>query len=211
AHVKALSSDAFEGRAPASPAEPKVIDYIVTQMMAAGLKPRGDPDGKGGRAWTQDVPLAQANIDGPVSVTLRVGGATKTLAQGGDIAVRGTQLPTARVSIQNAPLLFLGYGVSAPERRWDDYKGLDVRGKIIIVLINDPDFEADLRGRFDGKAMTYYGRWTYKYEEAARRGALGVLVVHETAPASYGWPTVKNSNTVTMFDIVREDPSRVHP
>ena len=171
----------------------------------------GDPDGKGGRAWTQDVPLAQADIDGTVTTTLTVGGSSKSLRQGDDIAVRATQLPTARVSIENAPLVFLGYGVSAPERRWDDFKGIDMRGKIGIVLINDPDFEADLKGRFDGKAMTYYGRWTYKYEEAARRGATGILVVHETAPASYGWATVRNSNTATMFDIVRQNPASVHP
>ena len=103
---------------------------------------------------------------------------------------------------QRADLVFVGYGVKAPERGWDDFKGVDVRGKIIVVLVNDPDFEGG-EGDFGGKAMTYYGRWTYKYEEAARRGAAGVLVVHETDPASYGWATVKNSNTNTMFDIVR--------
>jgi Zn-dependent M28 family amino/carboxypeptidase len=115
-----------------------------------------------------------------------------------------------RVDIQNAPLVFLGYGVRAPERNWDDFKGEDVHGKVGIVLINDPDFESG-KGDFGGKAMTYYGRWTYKYEEAARQGLAGLLVVHETAPASYGWATVKNSNTNTMFDIVRANPSEVHP
>jgi Zn-dependent M28 family amino/carboxypeptidase len=107
-------------------------------------------------------------------------------------------------------LVFVGYGVKAPERQWDDFKGIDLHGKIAVVLVNDPDFETG-KGDFGGKAMTYYGRWTYKYEEAARRGALGMLVVHETAPASYGWATVKNSNTNTMFDIVRDKPSAVHP
>jgi Zn-dependent M28 family amino/carboxypeptidase len=108
------------------------------------------------------------------------------------------------------PLVFLGYGVTAPERNWDDFKGQDVKGKLIVVLINDPDFEGGDLG-FGGKAMTYYGRWTYKYEEAARRGAAGVLIVHETDPASYGWNTVKNSNTNTMFDIVRQNPAAEHP
>ena len=211
AHVKALSADDFEGRAPASAAEPKVITYIVTHMEAAGLKPGGDPDGKGGRLWTQEVPLAQADIDGTVTSTLRVGGMTRALRQGDDIVVRATQIPGNHVSIVNAPLVFLGYGVSAPERRWDDYKGIDMRGKIGVVLVNDPDFETGVRGRFDGKAMTYYGRWTYKYEEAARRGVLGILVIHETAPASYGWATVRNSNTATMFDIVRSDQASGHP
>ncbi len=106
--------------------------------------------------------------------------------------------------------MFLGYGVRAPERKWDDFKGQNVRGKVGIVLINDPDFETG-QGDFGGKAMTYYGRWTYKYEEAARQGLAGLLVVHETAPASYGWATVKNSNTNTMFDIVRSNPAEVHP
>lgn len=107
------------------------------------------------------------------------------------------------------PIVFVGYGVSAPERNWDDFKGQDVRGKVIVVLVNDPDFEGG-DGDFGGKAMTYYGRWTYKYEEAARRGAAGVMIVHETAPASYGWNTVKNSNTNTQFDIVRQDPTGSH-
>ncbi len=114
-----------------------------------------------------------------------------------------------RVQIKDAPLVFLGYGVTAPERKWDDYQGVDMRGKIAIVLVNDPDFETG-SGLFGGRAMTYYGRWTYKYEEAARHGALGVLIVHETAPASYGWATVENSNTNAIFDILRTDPRSSH-
>ena len=109
--------------------------------------------------------------------------------------------------------MFVGYGVKAPERGWDDYKGQNLTGKVLVMLVNDPDFEAKgepLEGEFGGKAMTYYGRWTYKYEEGARQGAAGVLVIHETAPASYGWATVKNSNTNTMFDIVRADPKASH-
>ena len=106
--------------------------------------------------------------------------------------------------------MFVGYGVKAPERNWDDFKGLDARGKILVMLVNDPDFEGG-EGDFGGKAMTYYGRWTYKYEEGARQGAKGVLVIHETDPASYGWATVKNSNTNAMFDIVRQNPAAEHP
>ena len=113
------------------------------------------------------------------------------------------------VNLTKVPLVFVGYGVAAPERNWDDFKGQDVKGKLLVVLINDPDFEGG-EGDFGGKAMTYYGRWTYKYEEAARRGAAGVLVIHETGPASYGWNTVKNSNTNTMFDIVRQNAAAVH-
>jgi Zn-dependent M28 family amino/carboxypeptidase len=211
AHVKVLASDEFEGRGPATAGEKKTVDYIVSQFKALGVQPGGTPDGRGGRAWTQDVPLAQAEASGPVTASFAVGAAVTPLRQGEDIAIRATQLPTPRVEVKNAPVVFVGYGVSAPERKWDDFKGVDLRGAIALVLVNDPDFEADLRGRFDGKAMTYYGRWTYKFEEAARRGALGMLVIHETDPASYGWATVKNSNTIAMIDIVRPDPAAVHP
>ncbi len=105
--------------------------------------------------------------------------------------------------LTDTPLVFVGYGIDAPERQWDDFKDVDVRGKIIVVLVNDPDFEEPALNTFNGRAMTYYGRWTYKYEEAARQGAAGVIVVHETAPASYGWTTVANSWTGSQFDIVR--------
>jgi Zn-dependent M28 family amino/carboxypeptidase len=211
AHIREVSSDAYEGRGPGTRAEQKVVDYLTKQLAAAGIQPGGDPDGKGGRKWTQAVTLLQSVAGGPVNASFAINGSSVPLKQGDQIAVRSTQLPTSRVSVKNAPIVFLGYGISAPERRWDDFKGLDVRNKILVVLINDPDFDADLGRRFDGKAMTYYGRWTYKFEEAARRGAAGVLVVHETAPASYGWATVKNSNTATILDIVRDRPTDTHP
>ncbi|MEO5622100.1 MAG: M28 family metallopeptidase [Dokdonella sp.] len=209
AEVKTLSSDAFEGRGPATAGETKTVAYVVGQMQEAGLAPAGDlQDGK--RAWTQAVPLARAEIVGTPKLSLSVSGKDQTLTQGNEIAVRAAMDGSTQVAIKNAPLVFVGYGVSAPERHWDDFKGIDLHGKIAIALINDPDFETG-KGDFGGKAMTYYGRWTYKYEEAARRGALGLLLVHETAPASYGWATVKNSNTNTMFDIVRDHPAAVHP
>jgi Zn-dependent M28 family amino/carboxypeptidase len=207
--VKVLSSDAFEGRGPATPGEVKTVGYIVAQMKAAGLKPGGDPDGHGGRKWTQDVPLARFEVTGPVALSLTAGGTTRQLTQTQEVVVQ-TLLPVDHVTIKDAPLVFVGYGVEAPERNWDDYKGVDLHGKIAVVLINDPDYEADLSGRFDGKSMTYYGRWTYKFEEAARQGAVGMLIVHETAPASYGWATVKNSNGNAQFDIVRDDPAKAH-
>jgi Zn-dependent M28 family amino/carboxypeptidase len=211
AHVKEVSADGYEGRGPGTRAEQKVVDYLSKQLAAARVQPGGDPDGRGGRKWTQGVMLLKSEASGPITASISVTGATIPLKQGEQIAIRSTQLPTARVSVKNAPLVFLGYGVNAPERRWDDFKGLDVKNKILVVLINDPDFEADLGRRFDGKAMTYYGRWTYKFEEAARRGAAGVLIVHETAPASYGWATVKNSNTEAIMDVVRDRPADVHP
>ncbi|WP_428993520.1 M28 family metallopeptidase [Rhodanobacter glycinis] len=209
AEVKALSSDAFEGRGPATPAETKTIDYVVAQMKAAGLQPGGDLK-EGKRAWTQAVPLRRSEIVGTPALTLSHDGKISVLTQGEQISVRAPMDGSTSVAIADAPLVFVGYGVKAPERRWDDFKGVDLHGKIAVVLINDPDFETG-KGDFGGKAMTYYGRWTYKYEEAARQGALGMLVIHETAPASYGWATVKNSNTNTMFDIVRDNPAAVHP
>lgn len=208
ADVKALSSDEFEGRSPDTPGETKTVDYITRAFEAAGLSPGGDlKDGQ--RAWTQAVPLGRFEFTGPLKLTASVGGETLTWTQGDQIAVRAAMTGATAVKVDNVPLVFVGYGVDAPERRWDDYKGVDLKGKIGIVLVNDPDFETG-QGDFGGKAMTYYGRWTYKYEEAARRGAVGMLVVHETAPASYGWETVKNSNTQSMFDIVRANPAADH-
>ena len=207
--VKVLSSDDFEGRGTATTGEKKTVAYVIEQMKAAGLQPGGDlKDGK--RGWTQAVPLARSQITGTPKLTLNVAGKAQPLTQGEQISVRAAMDGSKSVEIKDAPLVFAGYGVSAPERKWDDFKGMDLHGKIAIVLINDPDFETG-SGDFGGKAMTYYGRWTYKYEEAARRGAVGLLIVHETDPASYGWKTVKNSNTNTMFDIVRDKPASVHP
>jgi Zn-dependent M28 family amino/carboxypeptidase len=208
-HVQVLGSDAYEGRGVNTPAETKTVSYIVDQFRSAGLQPGGDLVA-GKRKWTQDVPLLQSNFVAAPQLTLNLGnGQRLPLVQGDQISVRSPMNGQTSVNLANAPLLFVGYGVTAPERNWDDFKGVDVRGKLIVVLVNDPDFEGG-EGDFGGKAMTYYGRWTYKYEEAARRGAAGVLVVHETAPASYGWNTVKNSNTNTMFDIVRQNPAASH-
>ena len=202
--IKTLSSDEFEGRGPATRAETKTIDYIAAQFKAAGLKPAGD---KG--SFFQNVPLLRSDIVGTPSLSMAIGGATKKLTQGNEIAVRAASTGQTSVKLDQVPLVFVGYGVKAPERNWDDFKGVDLKGKIMVVLVNDPDFEGG-EGDFGGRLMTYYGRWTYKYEEAARQGAAGVLVIHETEPASYGWATVKNSNTNTMFDIVRANPAAAH-
>ncbi|MFC0132392.1 peptidase M20 [Massilia eurypsychrophila] len=207
-HVKVLASDEFEGRAPNTPGETKTVAYLVEQFKAAGLKPGGDIV-KGARGWTQDVPLGRFEIKGPVTLTLKDGKKSETFSQGEQMAVRAAMNGARQVQFKDAPLVFVGYGVSAPERRWDDFKGADLKGKLAVVLINDPDFESG-QGDFGGKAMTYYGRWGYKYEEMARRGALGTIIVHETGPASYGWPTVKNSNTNVMYDIVRKEPGKSH-
>ncbi|WP_423929846.1 M28 family metallopeptidase, partial [Dokdonella sp.] len=207
--VKTLSSDAFEGRGPATAGEKKTIDYVVAQFKSAGVQPGGDlKDGK--RLWTQAVPLLRAEIEGTPKLSFNINGSTESLTQGEQIAVRAAMDGSKKVDVSKAPLVFVGYGIDAPERKWNDFEGMDLKGKIAIALVNDPDFETG-EGDFGGKAMTYYGRWTYKYEEAARQGAIGLLVVHETEPAAYGWATVKNSNTNTMFDVVRDDAKSVHP
>ena len=202
ADVKTLASDAFEGRAPGTPGETKTIAWLIAQFKAMKAQP-GGPNG----SWTQAVPLVHTRMG---SGTVRAG--DTPLVQGRDVylsTVRGVD----RVAIANAPMVFVGYGVSAPERGWDDFKGLDLKGKVAVFLVNDPDFEAvagdDAKGKFGDRRMTYYGRWTYKYEEAARRGAVAALIVHDTPGAGYGWNTV-TAPAGENYDIVRKDPeSRV--
>ena len=197
-HVKALSDDSFEGRGIATPAEQKVIDYLSREFAAAGFQPGGENGG-----WTQAVTLNRFTVSN-ARAQFEAGGEAVPLTQGEQIVI-STRLPAQRQNLADLPLVFVGYGTTAPERQWDDFKDVDVRGKVIVVLVNDADFEQPELNTFNGRAMTYYGRWTYKYDEAARRGAAGVLVVHETAPASYGWATVKNSWTTPQFDIVRQN------
>ncbi|QTC89558.1 M28 family peptidase [Brevundimonas pondensis] len=197
--IKVLSDDSFEGRGIATPAEQKVIDYLSQQYAAAGFAPGGENGG-----WTQAVGLNRFTVSN-VSGQIKVGDWTQTLAQGQQATIT-TRLPSDGVDLRGKPLVFVGYGTNAPERGWNDFK-TDVRGKVIVVLVNDADFEDPSLNTFGGEAMTYYGRWTYKYEEAARQGAAGVLIVHETRPASYGWTTVANSWSVPQFDIVRQNPS----
>ncbi len=197
--IKVLSDDSFEGRGIATPAEQKVIDYLSRQYAAAGFAPGGENGG-----WTQAVGLNRFTVSN-VSGQIKVGDWTQALAQGQQATIT-TRLPSDGVDLRGKPLVFVGYGTNAPERGWNDFK-TDVRGKVIVVLVNDADFEDPSLNTFGGEAMTYYGRWTYKYEEAARQGAAGVLIVHETKPASYGWTTVANSWSVPQFDIVRQNPS----
>ena len=198
--ARTLASDDFQGRAPGTPGEARTVAWLIARMKALGLTPGGENGG-----WTQAVPLVHAQVGAPATLTITGAGADMALGQGRDIYV-STVLPIDRVTIAGAPLVFVGYGVTAPERGWDDFKGVDLHGKVAVFLVNDPDFEAGpdepVAGRFGGKAMTYYGRWTYKYEEAARRGALGALIVHETAGAAYPWSVVIATQGET-YDIVR--------
>jgi Zn-dependent M28 family amino/carboxypeptidase len=185
--TRTLSSDAFEGRAPGSAGEAKTIAFLTERFKAAGLQP-----GNGGK-WVQEVPLVE--ITGkdfaPLSITGK--GAPLSFQYGKDW-VGATYREEAETKIAGSELVFVGYGINAPEKGWNDYAGLDVTGKTVVILVNDPDWQAQgLEGPFNGKAMTYYGRWTYKYEEAARQGAAAALIVHQTAPAAYGWNVVESS------------------
>ena len=198
--VATLSSDAFEGRAPGTPGEAKTIDWLVGQLKGLGLEP-GGRDG----SWTQAVPLLRTQIGQGGSMRVTTSGGAMPLAQSREIYV-STLRPVDKVAIANAPMLFVGYGVAAPERGWDDFKGVDLHGKVAVFLVNDPDFSAqagdDSIGKFGGRRMTYYGRWTYKFEEAARRGAIAALIVHDTPGAGYGWDTVKAPGGEN-YDVVR--------
>jgi Zn-dependent M28 family amino/carboxypeptidase len=188
--TRVLASDEFQGRAPGTPGEDKTIPYLIEQFKAAGLEPAGESGG-----WTQTVPMIHTQLQAPENVSVGQAGQTLPLKFPDDIYM-GTVRPVDRVQIENAPMVFVGYGVTAPERGWDDFKGVDLHGKVAVMLVNDPDFEAapgePVAGKFGGKTMTYYGRWTYKYEEAARRGAIAALVVHETDAAGYPWNVVKS-------------------
>ena len=183
ADVRVLASDAFEGRAPGTAGEDKTIAWTIARFKAMGLQP-GGPD----RQWTQAVPLVHTRLG---AGTISAGGTCWT--QGREVYL-STVRPVDRVRIADAPMVFVGHGVRAPERSWDDFKGADLHGKVAVFLVNDPDFEAvagdDSAGRFGGRRMTYGGRWTYKFEEAARQGAIAALIVHNTAGAGYGWATV---------------------
>jgi len=188
--TRVLASDEFQGRAPGTPGEDKTIPYLIEQFKAAGLEPAGENGG-----WTQTVPMIHTKLQAPVNVSVSQGGQTMPLRFPDEVYL-GTVRAVDRVRIENAPMVFVGYGVNAPERGWDDFKGVDLHGKVAVMLVNDPDFEAaagePVAGKFGGKTMTYYGRWTYKYEEAARRGAIAALVVHETEGAGYPWNVVKS-------------------
>jgi Zn-dependent M28 family amino/carboxypeptidase len=187
--TQTLSSDAYEGRAPATPAEDKTAAYIVERFKQAGLKP-----GNNGK-WFQDVPLVEITASNVTPLTI-TGGKAPVAAEYRKDLVIATYRVTPNVAIKDSDMVFVGYGIDAPERGWNDYAGVDVKGKTVVILINDPDWRTmTLDGPFGGRAMTYYGRWTYKFEEAARHGAAAAIIVHDTEPAAYGWGVVQSSWT----------------
>ena len=192
--TRELSLDSYEGRAPGSVGEEKTVAYLIAKYKAAGLEP-----GNNG-SWTQDVPLIEitAKNVSPLTIADRSGKAM-SFAYGNEYVI-GSYRETPKTDIKQSEMVFVGHGIVAPEKGWNDYAGVDVKGKTVVVMVNDPDFENEgLDGPFGGKAMTYYGRWTYKFEEAARQGAAAVLIIHDTAPAAYGWNVVNSSWTGTQF------------
>ena len=196
-HTKVLSSDAFGGRAPSSEGERLTLEYLTEQFKAIGFKPGN------GDSFLQEVPLV--SIEASPDMTLTIGG--KDYQHGTDM-VMGSSRISELEQLKNSELVFVGYGVNAPEYNWNDYKDLDVKGKTVVILVNDPGFATQDPELFTGNAMTYYGRWTYKYEEASRQGAEGAIIIHETKPASYGWPVVKNSWTGPQFSFQRDDGNK---
>ena len=197
--VKTLSSDEFEGRAPGSPGGEMTVEYIKAQYERIGLEPGGE-DG----TFFQTVPMVETTADESTVLHLDVAGEQRELAFGTDMVI-GTRTGETEIKVADSELVFVGYGVDAPELGWNDYAGLDVKGKTVVILVNDPGFHAKDESLFEGDRMTYYGRWTYKFEEAARKGAAAALIIHDTAGASYGWDVVKNSWSGPQFDLRASD------
>lgn len=193
-HVKVLASDEFGGRAPSSEGEKLTLDYLTNEFTALGFEPGN------GDSFFQEVPLVSLEADS--NMVLSIGG--KDYQYKKDM-VMGSSRISAQEGIENSELVFVGYGVNAPEYNWNDYEGLDVKGKTVVMLVNDPGFATKDPALFTGDAMTYYGRWTYKYEEASRQGAAGAIIIHETAPASYPWSVVENSWSGEQFGFVKEN------
>jgi len=184
-HIITLASDKFEGRMPFSEGETKAINYLESEFKTMGLEPGN------GDSYFQDVPLVSINSTAASEMTIKSAKESITIEGLKDYVI-WTQRTDSTVSFEDAEIVFAGFGIVAPEYGWDDYKNIDVKGKIVMLLVNDPGFGTEDEAFFKGNTMTYYGRWTYKYEEAIRQGAIGVLIVHNTIPAGYGFNVVQN-------------------
>lgn len=193
-HIKMLASDEFEGRAPGTDGGDKTREYIAAEYERIGVQPVNG-------SYFQKVPMVEATLD-PDQSSFEVNG--EALEYKVDV-VYWTKRVQEVVSIEDTDMVFVGYGVVAPEYGWNDYDGVDVTGKTVVMLVNDPGFATQDPDVFNGNAMTYYGRWTYKYEEAARQGAAGALIIHDTAPAAYGWGVVEGSWSGSQLDLERAD------
>lgn len=196
--VEILSSDEFEGRAPSSKGEEKTVSFLKEEFQKLGLKPGN------GESFFQEVPLVEITANPQVKLIIKGKGQSVQFDYG-DQFIANTLRVVEEVSIANSDMVFVGYGIVAPEYNWNDYEGLDVKEKTVVMLVNDPGFATEDTNLFNGRAMTYYGRWTYKFEEAARQGADGALIIHETEPAAYPWGVVKNGWSGPNFNLEAED------
>jgi Zn-dependent M28 family amino/carboxypeptidase len=197
-HLARLASDEFGGRKPGTEDERRTLDYLEAQARALGLEPANDG------SFRQPVPVVEITAARDAALSFETAGISTPLAYGDDMVIWSKRVRDSE-SLAASPMVFVGHGVIAPEFGWNDYAGVDMRGKTAVILINDPGFSTHDPTLFRGQAMTYYGRWTYKFEEAARQGASGALIVHETVPASYGWQTVVNSWTGPQLDRATND------
>src|ERR1700675_3379509 len=187
-HVRMLASDDFEGRKPGTPGEEKTVAYLTEQFRKLGLKPGI------GESFLQQVPMLESLTGADASLSAAGRNGSLTLAYGKDMVI-WSKRSTPQAELRGSELVFAGYGIVAPEYAWNDYAGIDVHGKTVLVLVNDPGYAAKDPKVLKGGAMTYYGRWDYKVEEAARQGAAGVLLVHDTDAAGYTWSVVQNTWT----------------
>ncbi|WP_199139066.1 M28 family metallopeptidase [Pedobacter sp. ASV12] len=198
-HIAVLASDDFEGRKPFTAGETKTINYLKGEFEKLGLKPGN------GNSYFQQVPMV--DIKSTPAGAMAIKGATGSLSlKYLDDFVAATRHVTNQVKVENSEMVFAGYGIVAPEYKWNDYEGLDVKGKTVVVLVNDPGFSDSTL--FKGKTMTYYGRWTYKFEEAARQGATGIIIIHDTAPASYPWSVVRSGWSKSKLYLDSKDNNR---
>ena len=198
AHIERLASDEFGGRKPGTEGEKRTLDYLESEFRKLGLKPGN------GASFRQEVPMVEITAAPDAWLQFSTGGAGSRLEFRKDMVIWTKRVKPAE-SMDASPMVFVGHGVTAPEYGWDDYAGVDMRGKTAVILINDPGFATGDAALFRGRAMTYYGRWTYKFEEAARRGATAAIIVHQTAPAGYGWDTVANSWSTPQLDQATAD------
>ncbi|SEN04322.1 Zn-dependent amino-or carboxypeptidase, M28 family [Luteibacter sp. UNCMF331Sha3.1] len=203
AHLRVISSDEYDGRKPGTLGERLTTNYIIEQFKRMGLEPGNKGD------WIQTVPAVSTALNGQDTLSLDVaeGGGTEKFAFGNDM-VAGTLQAKADVELKDSEIVFVGYGVDAPESQWNDFDGVDLKGKTVVILVNDPGWNGSDASLFKGREMTYYGRWTYKFEEAARKGASAAFIVHQTEPAGYAWNVVRSGWTTPRLDLPEsEDPA----
>jgi Zn-dependent M28 family amino/carboxypeptidase len=194
AGIEVLAHDSLEGRAPGTAGEDKTIRFLTNEFQQLGLVPGN------GESWTQDVPLLSITASADMVMEISGDEESETLAYKADFVATTEQVVEA-IALEDSELVFVGYGIVAPEYGWNDYEGLDATGKTVVILVNDPGYTTEDPDLFTGRAMTYYGRWTYKYEEAARQGAAGALIVHRTGPAGYPWAVVENGWSGPQFGL----------